>query len=199
MMKKILIFLLILATMSQCSSRKKSVRNTEIKISEVLKTDTNTVVSAEDKAIVAEKVNKVLQKKEQENVGDVVIKGKTDSAKDFRFHNIVKGDTLADIYISGNADFTIVNRWKENKTEEKQISEIENLNIIAKVARKAVAATTIKENATSIREAEKSIKATGFSLPIYLIGGGAVVLLILLYFFFGDVKKFVQKLTDRNI
>ena len=76
--------------------------------------DTNVVVSQEKKLHDLDKKTEKIEQKEKSNDGDIVIKGKTDSLnKDFKFHNVVNGDTISDIYISGNADFVIKNRWKK--------------------------------------------------------------------------------------
>lgn len=153
------------------------------------KIDTNTVVSL-DKSV--QKIDKIEIKKDQtvkENDGDIIIKGKTDSLKDFNFHNIVDGDTLSDIYISGNADFMIKNRWKKTEKKEIEKSESERLNIIAEIARKSVAQSTIKEVAKELKTKEVKVKSTGFGLPVYLIIGGAVIVVILLFWFFGMPKK----------
>ena len=107
--------------------------------------------------------------------------------KDFRFHNVVNGDTISDIYISGNADFIIKNRWTQIDKKEIKETVTENLNIVARVARKSVAQKTIKKVAEKIKAKEVSVKSSGFQFPVYLIIGLAVLLLIVLWFLW---KKF---------
>jgi len=184
----------ILLLIASCSSRKKTLEISEYRSAEVTKIDTNTVISSEKKIQNTENSVKKSDQKIKENEGDIIIKGKTDSAKDFHFHNIVEGDTLSDIYMSGNSDFIIKNRWK--KIDKKEVTEIksETLNIIAEVARKSVAQSTMKEVAQELKTKEVMVKSTGFSLPVYLIIGGAVLFLILLFFLW---KKFGGGIIDR--
>ena len=171
-----------------CRSRKKAVEISEYKLAEVTKIDTNTVVSSEKKAQEVEKTIIKSDQKEKENDGDIIIKGKTDSLnKDFKFHNVVNGDTISDIYISGNADFIIKNRWKQIDKKEIKETVTEKLNIIANIARKSVAQKTIKEVAEKIKSKEVAVKASGFQFPVYIIIGFAVLLLVLLWFLW---KKF---------
>lgn len=170
-----------------CRSRKKAVEISEYKLAEVTKIDTNTVVSSEKKAQEVEKTIIKSDQKEKQNDGDVLIKGKTDSLQDFKYHNVVNGDTISDIYISGNADFIIKNRWKQIDKKEIKETVTDKLNIIATIARKSVAQKTIKEVAEKIKSKEVSVKASGFQFPMYIIIGFAVLLLVLLWFLW---KKF---------
>ena len=182
-------FLLILIILASCRTRTKDLAITKYRSAEIEKIDTNTVVSL-DKSV--QKIDKIEIKKDQtvkENDGDIIIKGKSDSTKDFQYHNIVDGDTLSDIYISGNADFMIKNRWKKTEKKETEKSESESLNIVAEIARKSVAQSTIKEVAIELKTKDVKVKSTGFSFPIYLIIGGAVIVVILLFWFFGMPKK----------
>lgn len=188
-MKRLIPFMLILIILTSCRTRTKDLAINEYQYAEIEKIDTNTVVSL-DKSV--QKIDKIEIKKDQtvkENDGDIIIKGKTDSLKDFNFHNIVDGDTLSDIYISGNADFIIKNRWKQTQKKETEKSESESLNIVAEIARKSVAQSTIKEVAIELKTKDVKVKSTGFSFPIYLIIGGAVIVVILLFWFFGMPKK----------
>ena len=181
-----------------CRSRKKAVQISEQQRTETTSADTNVVVSEEKKLHNLDKKTEKIEQKEKSNDGDVVIKGKTDSLnKDFRFHNVVNGDTISDIYISGNADFIIKNRWKQVDKKEIKETVTEKLNIIATIARKSVAQKTIKEVAEKIKSKEVSVKSSGFQFPVYLIIGFAVLLLILLWFLwkkFGGIIERINKL-----
>ena len=181
--------------MLACRSRKKAVQISEIQRTETTSADTNVVVSEEKKLQDLDKKTEKIEQKEKSNNGDIVIKGKTDSLnKDFKFHNVVNGDTISDIYISGNADFIIKNRWKEIDKKEIKETVTENINIIATIARKSVAQKTIKKVAEKIKSKEVSVKSSGFQFPVYLMIGFAVLLLILLWFLW---KKFGGGIMDR--
>ena len=186
---------MICLLMLGCRSRKKAVQISEIQRTETTSADTNVVVSEEKKLHDLDKKTEKIDQKEKSNNGDIVIKGKTDSLnKDFRFHNVVNGDTISDIYISGNADFIIKNRWKQIDKKEIKETVTEKLNIIASIARKSVAQKTIKKVAEKIKAKEVSVKSSGFQFPVYLIIGFAVLLLILLGFLW---KKFGGGIMDR--
>lgn len=166
----------------------------EYRSAEVTKIDTNTVISEEKKVLEREKTTQQTDQKEKQNDGDIVIKGKTDSLKDFTFHNVVNGDTLSDIHISGNADFIIKNRWKQTEKKEIKETETEKLNLVQDLARKSVSQSTIKDVAEKIKTKKIDVKSTGFSLPVYVIIGGAVLLLVLLWF---GWKKFGGGIMDK--
>lgn len=186
--------LVLMILLTSCRSRKKNLEITEYRFAQVEKIDTNTVISNEkavqDKIIIAKKIDQTIK----ENDGDIVIKGKTDSVKDFRFSNVVGNDTISDIYISGNADFIIKNRWKQTEKKEVIEEKSEHLNIVAEIARKSVAQSTIKEVAEEFKSKKVDAKTTGFSFPMYLIIAGAVAFLILLFFLW---KKFGGSIVER--
>lgn len=193
-MKHLLMILLTLLLLTSCRSRKKAMEISEYRSAEVTKIDTNTVISEEKKVLDREKTTQQTDQKEKQNDGDIVIKGKTDSLKDFTFHNVVNGDTLSDIRISGNADFIIKNRWKQTEKKEIKETETEKLNLVQDLARKSVSQSTIKDVAEKIKTKKIDVKSTGFSLPVYVIIGGAVLLLVLLWF---GWKKFGGGIMER--
>lgn len=188
-MKKLAILLLILVLTVQCRSRKKTASFTEYRTAEISKIDSNTVISTEVKDSTIAKIEKHTERKDRQNEGNITIKGKADSLNDFHFHNVVNGDTLSDITIKGNADFIIKNRWQNRDNKEETKTASESLNVVAKIARKAVAQSTIKETAGSIKQIDKEIKATGFPLPVYIIAGILAIVVIWLFWFFGRPKK----------
>lgn len=180
--------------LTSCRSRKKHLEISEYRAAEVTKIDTNTVVSTEKQMQESIKKEKKIDQQIRENDGNITIKGKTDSIKDFRFSNVVGNDTISDIYISGNADFIIKNRWKQIDKKEVITELAENINIVAEIARKSVAQSTIKEVAEVINKKEVTVKSKGFVFPVYLIIGGAVLFLISLFFLW---KKFGGGIVER--
>lgn len=180
--------------LTSCRNRTKHLEFSEYRSSEVTKIDTNTVVSTEKQMQESIKKEKKIDQQIRENDGNITIKGKTDSIKDFRFSNVVGNDTISDIYISGNADFIIKNRWKQIDKKEMITEKSESINIVAEMARKSVAQSTIKEVAESFKEKKTTVKAKGFAFPVYLIIGGAILLLVLLFFLW---KKFGGGIVER--
>lgn len=177
-----MMILLLLSLMTSCRSRKKAVEIEKEKIHEVIKTDTNIVTSEEKKLVHLEKVDQKTEQTEKDNSGDIIIKGNTEKDKDFHYHNVVDGDTISDILIKGNADFVIKNRWKVSEKKEVIETVKENLNLVAKIARKSVAQSTIKDVAKEVKKVEKEVESKGFVFPIYLLGGLALLLVIVLFF-----------------
>lgn len=180
--------------LTSCRNRTKHLEFSEYRSAEVTKIDTNTVVSTEKQMQESIKKEKKIDQQIRENDGNITIKGKTDSIKDFRFSNVVGNDTISDIYISGNADFIIKNRWKQIDKKEVITELAENINFVAEIARKSVAQSTIKEVAEVINKKEVTVKSKGFVFPVYLIIGGAVLFLISLFFLW---KKFGGGIVDR--
>lgn len=181
----ILVAILILG----CRSKDKLKYSQKVETKEFKAVDSTAVIQKVDSVIVKQKKDIFIDKKLQENDGDIIIKGKSDSINDFHYHNVINGDTLSDIYISGNADFIIKNRWK--KAEEKVIekSETSNLNIIAQVARAVVSKETIKNAAETIKGNETQISSKGFGFPVYLIIGIVLLVAVVLFIVIKQFKK----------
>lgn len=190
---------MLLLMLMSCQNRKKALQISEYRSAEIEKIDTNTVVSNEKAVKDRVEVVKKKDQKIKENIGDVVIKGKTDSIKDFRYSNVVGNDTISDIYISGNADFIIKNRWKQSEIKEIIEEKSDKTNIVAEVARKVVAQSTIKEVASELKNKTLEVKKSGFSLPIYLIFGGVFLIIVILWFlwnkFGGSIINRINKLN----
>lgn len=170
-----------------CRSRRKQVLEQKEKKVQVIKKDSVSVEQKKDSVIIFKEIKKTEHVKKDENSGDIIIKGKSDSLKDFNYHNIINGDTISLIHIEGNAIFEIKNKWQK-KQQDSEVSQKEsNLNVVAKIARKAVAKKTIDEVAKEIKQTEKQTTATGFQWPVYLIAGiiflVAIVLIIIIKFY----------------
>ena len=189
-----MMILVVMILLTSCQSRKKSLDISEYRSAEVSKIDTNTIVSTEKQQIENISKQKKFEQKIKENDGDVIIKGKADTLKDFRYTNVVGNDTISDIFISGNADFIIKSKWKQSEKKEEFIEKSETVNFVAEIARKSVAQSTIKDMAETIKKKEVKVKSTGFTLPTYFIIGGALLLLAILFFLW---NKFGGSLIDR--
>lgn len=172
-----------------CRTRKRVTETVTIKKDETVKVDSNILKVQRDSIFNKIEIKKDAVKKVNDNSGDIIIKGKTDSIKPFDFHNIVNGDTLSSIHISGKADFKIVNHWNKKEEIENSSNIESNLNIIAKVARTAVAKETIKKLAKKVVDNKTEVKATGFQWPIYLISGVILLAAVLLYIIIQSYKK----------
>lgn len=185
-MKKI-IMLILLCSLLSCSSRKKNVEFSEEGKTEVERISLDSLKSETAKTETKKVTDRNIDQKKNEISGDIIIKGKTDSLQYFNFHNVVNGDTLQVINISGNSTFEIKNKYSKSEEKTVEKNKEENLNIIQQVARTAVAKTTIKKIASEMKKEDKDVKSNGFTFPVYLIGGIVIVVLVLLWFLW---KKF---------
>lgn len=187
-MKKLIILILLSSLLFGCRSRKKQLEITDYRTAEITKADTlkvDSVRKAESRKITDQIT---VNKKEKQAEGEIEIKGKTDSANVFDFHNVVNGDTLQVIHIAGNADFTIKSKHLQKSEQSEIKKEAQYSNIIQEVARKAVAQSTIKETAGKIRQEAKKIESKGFTFGAWVSLAAAAVLVALLswsYFYLG--------------
>lgn len=161
---------------------------------EIQKTDTSSVKQVEEVVATIETEKKTEEVKTENNSGTIQINGKSDGANPFQYDNVVNGDTIQSITIKGNADFIIKNNYRKEETVKKEETVSENLNFVAKVARTAVAQSTIKEVATEIKSVQKNTESNGFVFPVYLFGFLILLFIVLLWFLW---NKFGAGLLDR--
>lgn len=130
---------------------------------EIIKSDS--LQNLESLKIEAKSVVDNLRVKQMDRSSDseINIIGKTDSLNNFKFHNIVNGDTLQSIIIQGNSTFRI----KSKSTDKSILHTTENSesydNIIQEVARKSVAKKTIKGVSETVIEKSKQVNRNGLS------------------------------------
>lgn len=183
----LLMLLLSCLVMSSCRSRKKISQTITRELHEAVKTDSIAKDSVVQRAVVQAKKNTKKEQKEDQNDGQVKIVGKTDSASDFHYHNVVDGDTLSDIVIRGNAQFEIRNNWKKVQKKDAVESSTDSLNILQRVARKSVAQSTIKTVAEKIKTTEKKSTAKDLTFgawATWLAAFIAVACLVWLFIYF---------------
>lgn len=187
-MKKLIILILLSSLLFGCRSMKKQLEITDYRTAEITKADTLKVdsVRKSESRKITDQIT--VDKKEKQAEGEIQIKGKTDSANVFDFHNVVNGDTLQAIHIAGNADFTIKSKHLQKSEQSEIKKEAQYSNIIQEVARKAVAQSTIKETAGKIKQEAKKIESKGFTFGAWVSLAAAGVLVALLswsYFYLG--------------
>lgn len=196
-MMKTLITVLCSLLFVACSTRKKDLRVTEFRSAEIEKVKFDSVRTQDLKEVTKKVIDKKVDQKEKDNSGEVVIKGKTDSLKDFSYYNVVNGDTLSGIVISGTADFTIKNRWKQSEKKDETKESSENLNVVQDLARTAVSKETIKDVAQKAKKLKKEVDQKGFTAGTYITTGICfLVVAVLVWLFFylgGSWKGIVQK------
>ena len=175
-----------------CRSRKKELKIEEYRSAEVVKVDTNTVVSNEKKQEELKQTTEKKTKTENDNSGDIIIKGTTDKEKDFHFHNIVEGDTLSEITISGLAEFTIKNRWKKSETVSTAEKKEEYQNIVQEIAQKSVAQSTIKEVAKKIKSEEKTVESKNFTFGAWLVWLLIAAMVVCAVWFYVQFKNWLK-------
>lgn len=193
----ITILLAISFIFSACRSRKKAVEYISEQKREVLTVDSAAVTETEEKVQAVKTEKKKEETKSNQAAGEVEIKGNANGANPFKYENIVNGDTLQTITINGNADFVIRNRFTREETIKAVENFTENLDIVATVARKAVAQSTIKDVAHTIKKVEKSTSSKGFGFPVYLFGFLFALIAFVLWFVWkkygSSVSTFIGK------
>lgn len=193
-MKQIITLLAIL-TMLGCQSRKKRTMLAQQTLTEKTQADTVRTAAEKDSVVAVVKKSKNKTKTEKKNEGEVEIKAKVDSAQDFHFDNVVSGDTLSSIHVSGNAEVKIKTNWKDNHVDERLDKVEEKLDMVAKLARQAVSQKTIKEIAAKVKETNKNVTAKNFTFgawATWLAAFVAVACLVWLFLYFGgriNLKK----------
>ena len=187
---KTLLPLLMILILTNCRSRKKEVleRNESKTETIVSKVDSNFVLNQAKKDNIKQDVKS--QKDQSINNGSVIIKGKVDTiSTDFKYDNIVDGDTISSIFIKGNATFEIKNNWNKKKEKIDSVSVSQSENFVSEIARASVSKKNIKKAAEKIKETTKEIKTTGFSFPVYLIFGIVLLVAVVLIIIIKNFKK----------
>ena len=188
-LKILLMSLLILTLLFNCRSRKKIREVSELNRKETLKIDSQSTSVKKDSVIKKTEEKKTEFKKVDRNDGEIIIKGKTDSIKPFEFYNIIKGDTISSISITGNADFEIKNNWGKSNTKTELIEKTEDLNIVSKTARDMVSKETIKKVAEEVKNVRTEVKTNGLPPIVYIIGGVILLVCGALYVIITTYKK----------
>ena len=169
-----------------CRSRKKSLEIKEYRSAEIERVmidSTNRAVQSEVLQSIGQNVRKEMRNTQ---MTDIRIKGKTDSIRPFTIHNIVNGDTLSDIVISGDAIFEITQRAEKANayTDVRQI--VDKTNLLERFARTAVSQETIKKSANFIKEKAVEVKAQGVGVMgwVTIIIGVVLVIAIVALFIY---------------
>ena len=181
--------MLILLTLINCRSKKKLIEKSNETKTEFSKINSFTETKVKDSVLEKKQVKKEINKNINQNDGDIIIKGNSKPNEDFEFHNVIDGDTISSVKIQGNATFEIKNKWKKEETKISEKSSFENLNIIAKAARTAVAKETIKKVATESKKVTNEVKANGFQAPIYIVFGVIALVSTVLFIIIRSIKK----------
>lgn len=162
------IFIILLSSLAlSCNTRKKALKITEFKTSEIEKIEKDSVskIKKEELIKVADKI-KVDNSKKEENTS-VEIKGKTDSLNDFHY-DYVSGTDTVQVSIKGKADFKIKSNIKKSEEKKSEEKESEKLNIIQEAARKTVSQSTINKITGETKSKDVDTESTGFTFGAWI-------------------------------
>ena len=177
---KSLIVLIILSNLffNSCRTvRKNKVEEKEITVEEVKKDSTIVKDTIKERVVKEDnKVEKVI--KEKQNTGEVEVTGITDASNPFELYNIQNGDTLSVTKITGNAEFIIKTKWKDNNSNIKEETALVKLDKVAEVSRYIVSEDNIKKTAKEIKSITKEVKKSDFPFGYYV---SMVIIVILVY------------------
>lgn len=142
---------------------------------------------------VKESTNKVFDQTVKEKLedfsGEIIIKGKSDTLNPLIFHNVVSGDTLQSIVISGIANYYINNRFRKSAEDKKETTSEEKTNIVQDIAKTAVSKETIKKVASELEQKTKEIKGTGFQSGLWIVLAVLGVVAIVIFGIYKYFKK----------
>ena len=179
---KSLIVLIILSNLffNSCRTvRKNKVEEKEVTVEKVKKDSTIVKDTIKEKVVKEEtKVEKVTN--EKQNTGEVEVTGTTDASNPFELYNIQNGDTLSVTKITGNAEFIIKTKWKDNNSNIKEETSLVKLDKVAEVSRYIVSEDNIKNTAKEIKSITKEVKKSDIPLGYY-----STILIILLLIYLG--------------
>lgn len=174
---KSLLVLIILSNLflNSCRSVKKNkIEEKEITVEEVKKDSTVVKDTIKEKVIQEDKkVDKV--NNEKQNIGEAEVTGTTDASNPFEWYNIQNGDTLSVTKITGNAEFIIKTKWKDNNNSVKEATTEVKIDKVAEVSRYIVNEDNIKKAAKEIKSITKEVKKSEFPFMQY-----SLILFILL-------------------
>jgi hypothetical protein len=161
--------------LNSCRSvHKNKIEEKEITVEEVKKDSTVVKDTIKEKVIQEDKkVDKV--NNEKQNIGEAEVTGTTDASNPFEWYNIQNGDTLSVTKITGNAEFIIKTKWKDNNNSVKEATTEVKIDKVAEVSRYIVNEDNIKKAAKEIKSITKEVKKSEFPFMQY-----SLILFILL-------------------
>jgi len=167
-MKKIVLLILISICILGCRTKKvlrsESSETKKVEASSTSKAETKESVK-ESKNIESSTVNSASIK---DNKSSVEISGKVNKENPLIYYNIVDGDTVGSIGISGIADFVIKNNNSNSQSDNSNtgISKSEAIN--SKSSTVAVAVDNISKVATEAQSKTIEVVKKEFTLGVYL-------------------------------
>lgn len=186
MKAKILILILLSSLILGCRTRTKTSFYSKEGKTEIERVRVDSVNSVSVKNLQKKVSDNNVKQKKEDFSGDIIIKGKSDTLTPFVYHNVINGDTIQSISISGNAAYTINNHYKKSEENKQESKSTESLNEVQKIARSAVSKETIKDVASAVTSTAVEIKSKGFTFGAWsmIIAWGAVLIgaCILLYY-----------------
>lgn len=189
-MKAKILLLLILSSIILCCRTKHKITTLEKesrKESEKVKVDSFSLQNL--KTSQSKSTNVLLNEKNNEISGDLLIQGESDVANPFVFHNVVGGDTIQLISIIGNAKYAISNHYAKAEYKKTEVTKEKSNNSIKDSAHRTVSKETIKEAASEVSEETKKIKVNGFEVAAWIFITILGITLILLFFTYKYLKK----------
>ncbi|OPC11975.1 hypothetical protein BAX93_05600 [Elizabethkingia meningoseptica] len=197
-MKPILIIISCLLVFG-CRSRKLDRRIT----SEIKQSYEKVVKEDKQDSVVknTQKTEHKIQDKETEKSQNtnVEIKGKTETGKPFKVHQVENGDTISSIMITGNADFIIKSNSRNTDKKQEKEDKKENLNELQKLSREAVSQETISKAANEVKDLAEKVKSTGLQFgayAVFFLWGLAIIVIMGLIVYFRKstfIKNIIEK------
>ncbi|MDW9382811.1 hypothetical protein [Chryseobacterium sp. JV558] len=182
MKAKILLLIILSSFMLGCRSKHKitTTYKENTKETEKVKVDSSSLHSSQ--STQSKSVDVKLEEKTNEISGDLLIKGKSDTANPFVFHNVIGRDTVQSISIMGNAEYSISNHYAKTNHEKAEVRKEESIQAIHDLTQKVSSKETIREVASKVSEETKKIQSNGFEIAAWIFITIVGITLILIFF-----------------
>lgn len=189
MKAKILLLIIFSGLILCCRSKHKITTDFKENKKETEKIKADSVHMQDSKSAQNLSLETLLNEKQNETAGEVLINGKSDSSNPFVYHNIVGKDTLQSISITGNAEYSINNHYKKTDHKKSEVRKEEFTKIIQELAQNTVSKEKTKEAESAVSEETKKIKANGLQAGTWIVVTIVLTFLIFIFFAYKYFKK----------
>jgi len=189
-MKATILLLIIFSSLiSGCRTKNKITAAYKENKKEKEKVNVDSLRIENSKSIQKTSVEALIEEKQNETSGEILIKGISDLSNPFVFHQVVGNDTLQSISITGNAEYLVNNHYTKTDNKKLETKRDEVVNIFQGLAQSNVSQEKIKEVDSAFSEESKNIQSNGFQAATWIVVTIVVTFLIFIFFFYKYFKK----------
>ncbi|NPA07731.1 MAG: hypothetical protein GXO46_01905 [Chlorobi bacterium] len=186
---KTLLLIILMSMAFGCRSKNKVVTHYEENRKESEKVKTDSLSSQNRQSAQNSSSQTLSDDRKDEKSGEIFIKGKSDEANPFVYHNIVGKDTLQSISIVGNAEYIINNHYVKSDSKKSEIKKEQAVSLIRNTDHKIISKEVKKESDLKISAQTKKIKVNGFQAGAWIVITIIAGIIILAFFTYKYFKK----------